>query len=108
MIILDPADLSSEINRFAFPRQPGGENLCLSDYFSQELRDGKPDVIGLQVVTAGREVSAYTQKLQEAGDYSQVLFVHGLASSLAEAAAEYIQQLERQELGYRSGAGQTL
>lgn len=105
VVILDPADFSREVNRFAFPRQPGGESLCLSDYFSQELRDGKPDVIGLQVVTAGREVSAYTQKMQEAGDYSQVLFVHGLASSLAEAAAEYIQQRERHELGIGAEQG---
>ena len=105
VVILDPQDYSREINRFVFPRQPGGERLCLADYFSPTLRDGQPDVMGLQVVTAGREASAYTQKLQEAGDYSQVLFVHGLASSLAEAVAEYIQQRERRELGLEPEQG---
>jgi len=99
LLIIDPANFGQELTRFNFPRQPGGEKLCLSDYFAREFVNGQPDVLPLQVVTAGQAVGEYCDKLNKAGDYSRAYFVHGLASSLAEAAAEYVHQLTRRELG---------
>jgi len=99
LVIYDPANLAVELTRFAFPRQPGGEHLCLSDYFaSVETANGKYDVIPLQVVTAGHAASEYCDRLNKQGDYSRAYFVHGLASSIAEAAADYVHRLTRQEL----------
>jgi 5-methyltetrahydrofolate--homocysteine methyltransferase len=71
----------------------------LSDYFaSVETANGKYDVIPLQVVTAGHAASEYCERLNRQGDYSRAYFVHGLASSIAEAAADYVHRLTRQEL----------
>jgi 5-methyltetrahydrofolate--homocysteine methyltransferase len=103
VIIFDPRNPSQEISRMNFPRQPGGEKLCLADYFT--LDGDKTDVLPLQVVTAGTAASEYCDKLNKAGDYSRAYFVHGLASSLAEAAADYVHHLVRQELGLDTGQG---
>ncbi len=103
--VYDPANLSQELTRFQFPRQPGGEQLCLSDYFAQEWPANRPDVLPLQVVTAGQAASEYCERLNRAGDYSRAYFVHGLASSLAEAAADYVHALVRRELGLETEQG---
>lgn len=103
--VYDPQNFSKELTRFSFPRQPGGEKLCLADYFAQEWPDGQPDVLPLQVVTAGQAASEYCDRLNKAGDYSRAYFIHGLASSLAEAAADYINRLVRQELGLEAEQG---
>jgi 5-methyltetrahydrofolate--homocysteine methyltransferase len=103
--VYNPANLNEVLTAFNFPRQPGGERLCLADYFAQEWPDGRPDVLPLQVVTSGRSASQYFEKLNKAGDYSRAYFVHGLASSLAEAAADYVNDLVRRELGLESHQG---
>ncbi len=105
LIVYDPDDLSKEFTRFSFPRQPGGERLCLADYFAQDWVEGQPDVLPLQIVTAGQAASEYCEKLNKAGDYSRAYFIHGLASSLAEAAADYVHHLVRQELGLAAEQG---
>jgi 5-methyltetrahydrofolate--homocysteine methyltransferase len=106
VVIYDPDNLSVEFTRFSFPRQPGGERLCLADYFANNAShpDGY-DVIPLQVVTSGQEAGDYCHKLNLEGDYSRGYFVHGLASSLAEAAADYVHNLVRRELGIEAGQG---
>ncbi len=98
VVMLDSTNFNRELTRFSFPRQPGGEKLCLSDYFAREFQNGQPDVIPLQVVTAGQVASEYCERLNKAGDYSRAYFIHGLASSIAEAAADYVHRLVRQEL----------
>ena len=105
VVVYDPTNLARELTRFAFPRQPGGERLCLSDYFAQEWPEGRPDVLPLQIVTAGQAASEYCERLNRAGDYSRAYFVHGLASSLAEAAADYVHAQVRRELGLPTSQG---
>ncbi len=99
VLVFDSNNFNRELTRFSFPRQPGGEKLCLADYFSRKFQKGQPDVLPLQIVTAGQAASEYCEKLNKAGDYSRAYFVHGLASSIAEAAADYVHNLTRQELG---------
>jgi 5-methyltetrahydrofolate--homocysteine methyltransferase len=105
LVVFDPTNFEREVARFSFPRQPGGEKLCLADYFGQEFREGQPDVLPLQVVTAGRVASEFCERLNKEGDYSKAYFIHGLASSIAEAAADYMHQLIRQELGLEAEQG---
>jgi 5-methyltetrahydrofolate--homocysteine methyltransferase len=105
LTVHNPDQLDSVLTTFSFPRQPGGEKLCLADYFAQDWPDNRPDVLPLQVVTAGRSASEYCEKLNKAGDYSRAYFVHGLASSLAEAAADYVHNHIRQELGMEEQQG---
>src|SRR5262249_50247585 len=88
----------SELARLSFPRQATGEQLCLADYF-RPLTSSEPDVIVLQAVTVGPRVSEYIEELQASGDYARMLYVNGLASSTAEALAEYAHRAARETLG---------
>ncbi len=89
------------LTQLHFPRQADGEQLCLADYFAP---DGG-DVVVLQAVTAGAAAGAYVEELQHTGDYSRMLYVNGLASSAAEALAEYTNVVVRRELGLGADRG---
>ncbi len=105
VVMYDPQDVAREIGRFTFPRQIGGEHLCLADYV-RELEDGRPsDVIALQVVTVGREVSHAIDRLQAGGDYSESYFLHGFSVQSAEALAEHTHRRVRRELGLGDDCG---
>ncbi|HEY6542427.1 MAG TPA: vitamin B12 dependent-methionine synthase activation domain-containing protein, partial [Ktedonobacteraceae bacterium] len=93
-----------EIARFRFPRQSQRERLCLADYFAS-LASGQVDVVVLQVVTMGQVASAAVQRLQQAGDYAEAYFTHGLAVEMAEGLAEYTNRLIQKELGLDSQRG---
>jgi 5-methyltetrahydrofolate--homocysteine methyltransferase len=98
------ADSPVELTRFRFPRQTGGENLCLADYFAPQ-GSGQMDVVAFQVVTVGQQASERFDRLQEAGDYTEAYFTHGLAVQTAEAAAEYLHRHIRRELGLADDQG---
>jgi 5-methyltetrahydrofolate--homocysteine methyltransferase len=110
LIIYDPKDFEAgkstlrEITRFRMPRQREHERLSLADYFTP-VTSGKIDVVALQVVTMGQAASEAVQHLQEAGDYSEAYFVHGLAVEMAEGLAEYTNRLVRKELGLDAQRG---
>jgi 5-methyltetrahydrofolate--homocysteine methyltransferase len=108
LIVYDPATLVSaqpvELTRFSFPRQADGERPCLADYFTSRER-GIMDTVAFQVVTVGAEASQRFETLQNAGNYSEAYFVHGLAVQTAEAAAEYLHRHIRRELGIPEGQG---
>ncbi|MEA4910027.1 MAG: methionine synthase [Anaerolineaceae bacterium] len=108
LLIYEPESVQSgapaERMRFTFPRQAGGEFLCLADYFAP-VESGKMDVAAFQIVTIGEEASRRFERLQEAGDYSEAYFTHGLAVQMAEAAADYLHQHVRRELGLEAEQG---
>jgi 5-methyltetrahydrofolate--homocysteine methyltransferase len=108
LVLYDPERLSAgalhEIQRFAFPRQPDGEFLCLADYFAP-VGGKEIDVVPLQVVTVGQQATKRFDTLQESGDYSEAYFFHGLAVQTAEATAEYLHRHIRRELGLKEGQG---
>ena len=105
VVVYDPADTARELGRFRFARQLGGEYLCLADYL-REPEDGRAsDVIALQVVTVGRNVSQLIDALQAAGDYSESYFLHGFSVQSAEALAEWTHARVRSELGLDADRG---
>lgn len=108
LIVYDPKTIGngrpSELTRFSFPRQPGGELLCLADYFAS-VESGKMDVVALQIVTVGQTASEKFDALQNAGDYTEAYFTHGLAVQTAEATAEYLHRHIRRELGIPAKQG---
>jgi 5-methyltetrahydrofolate--homocysteine methyltransferase len=108
LIVYDPDSLSGskprELMRFAFPRQPEQERLCLADYFAP-VDSGEMDLAAFQVVTVGRGATARIEKLQSSDEYAQGYYLHGLAVQTAEAAAEYLHQVIRQELGIPADRG---
>lgn len=92
-----PANLK-ELQRFTFPRQREGRKLCISDFFLSKC-SGRIDVLGLSVVTIGDRASHETQKLFEGGEYTKYLYLHGLSVETAEALAEYMHKVVREEMG---------
>ena len=95
-----------ELVRFHFPRQAGKQSLCLSDYF-RPASSGELDVLGLHVVTMGRQVSEHTASLYAADRYQDYLYWHGFGVEMAEALAEYWHQRMRQDLGIAGDDGPT-
>jgi 5-methyltetrahydrofolate--homocysteine methyltransferase len=108
LIVYSPESLDSgspiELQRFNFPRQSSGENLSLADYFAQ-VESGKMDVVAFQIVTVGHEATERFEQLQAADQYSEGYFLHGLAVQMAEAAADYLHNHIRRELGLEAQAG---
>ncbi len=103
LIIYDPAAFEvseqlEEIARFAFPRQPFGDHLCLADYFAS-ADSGKVDVCPLQIVTVGQHATETFDALQARNEYTEAYFFHGLAVQTAEATATYMNRHINRELG---------
>ncbi len=92
----------NKISQFNFPRQKSGNNLCIADFYC-DLKNDKPiDIFPMQAVTMGDIASEYSQKLFKEDKYSDYLLFHGLTVQLAEALAEYVHALIRNECGFRS------
>ena len=103
LAILDPSDTSREVERFAFPRQPDGEQLCLADYFATV--DGEPAAVAFQVVTMGDRASEEVARMQASGEYTEGYFLHGLSVQMAEAMADYVNARVRDELSLAESVG---
>ncbi|HLV35444.1 MAG TPA: vitamin B12 dependent-methionine synthase activation domain-containing protein, partial [Spirillospora sp.] len=87
-----------ELARFQFPRQPQGEYLCISDYFAP-VDSGQVDTVALQIVTVGEAAAEKFNSLQQADNYSEAYFYHGLSVQAAEATAVYVHKHIQRELG---------
>ena len=108
LLVYDPATAQSAnpvvLAKFHLPRQKSQENLSLADYFLP-VASGKMDTVAFQIVTVGQAATERFDKLQVDGDYSEAYFTHGLAVQTAEAAAEYLHQHIRRELGLKANQG---
>jgi 5-methyltetrahydrofolate--homocysteine methyltransferase len=99
LIVWDPeAPRERELERLVFPRQPGHDRICLADFF-RPLASGELDVVALQAVTVGDQVTELTARLEAEGEFAEQLFVHGLGVQAAEAIAEWLHARVRAELG---------
>ena len=100
VVVYDPGDIDRELGRFVFPRQSEQNRLCLADYVrsGEDVADGERDVVALQLVTTGPRASELSNRLQEQGDYDDMLRIHGFATQMAEATADYIHHRIRREL----------
>jgi len=95
---LTPRGKIEELVRFTFPRQADREGLCLADYF-QPAAASRFDVVAFQVVTVGGGADELGAALDKRGEYSESLFVHGLAMAATEGLAEWHHRKIRTELG---------
>ncbi len=86
-----------ETARFRLPRQPGGQRLCLSDYFAPQSSNFM-DIAALQIVTLGKVSAEFVHQLTAAGNITEAFYHHGLAVQLAEAAAQWMHRHIRKEL----------
>ena len=108
IVVLDPDDRETELTRFVCPRQPKGDRICLADFFRPAV-DGAPpaelDVLAIQAVTVGSEVTELMAKLEAEGEFSEQLFVHGLGVQTAEGLAEWLHASVREMLGIDAAQG---
>src|SRR3954464_10403394 len=79
IVVLDPEDRSTELERFVCPRQPKHDRICLADFYRPK-DSGELDVVAFQAVTAGEEVTELMAKLEADGEFAEQLFVHGLGT----------------------------
>ncbi len=99
LVVFDAEDHDKEVARFTnFPRQRERKRLCLSDFFLP-IDSGQRDVLAMQCVTMGDEVSKLAKKHFDADDYTEYLYVHGMGVECAEALAELWHKRVRTELG---------
>jgi 5-methyltetrahydrofolate--homocysteine methyltransferase len=108
LVIFDPDDHDRELTRLVFPRQPRHDRICLSDFYRpmETNPDGSPDpsgserdVVALQAVTVGDEVTKRIEQLERDGEFAEQLFVHGLGVQSAEGIAEWLHAEVRSGLG---------
>lgn len=107
VVVYDPADAKTEIERFTFPRQQVAPFLCLAD-FLKTVESGEMDYIGLMVVTAGHGVSAKANKLKDEGKFLESHALHATALELAEGFAERIHQEMRDQWGFSDATDFTM
>jgi 5-methyltetrahydrofolate--homocysteine methyltransferase len=98
LIVFDPEDAERELERLVFPRQPRHDRICLADFY-RPLDSGERDVVALQGVTVGPEVTELIERLEGEGEFAEQLFVHGLGVQSAEGLAEWLHAQARRELG---------
>jgi 5-methyltetrahydrofolate--homocysteine methyltransferase len=97
LIVFDPDDPERELERLTFPRQPRHDRICLADFF-RPIDSGERDIVALQGVTVGAEVTNVIERLEREGEFAEQLYVHGLGVQAAEGLAEWLHSQVRGEL----------
>jgi 5-methyltetrahydrofolate--homocysteine methyltransferase len=104
LVVFDPDDHERELERLVFPRQPKHDRICLTDFF-RPLDSGELDVVALQGVTVGPEVTEVMAQLERDGEFAEQLFTHGLGVQAAEGLAEWLHAEIRRGLGIELDQG---
>ncbi|MDT8382183.1 MAG: methionine synthase [Brevefilum sp.] len=108
LLVYDPQTLENGklkvLQKFEFPRQEGGQGLCLADYFVSK-KSGRMDVVAFQVVTVGHKPTERFEELQDRGEFAEAYYLHGLAVQMAEATADYLHVHILRELGLEHDRG---
>jgi 5-methyltetrahydrofolate--homocysteine methyltransferase len=102
VVVLDPDDRETVLERLVFPRQPAHHRICLADFFRPSENGSPPaqlDVVALQAVTVGPEVTEVITRLEAEGEFAEQLFTHGLGVQSAEGTAEWLHSKVRSDLG---------
>ncbi|HSC20240.1 MAG TPA: vitamin B12 dependent-methionine synthase activation domain-containing protein, partial [Solirubrobacterales bacterium] len=97
LVVFDPEDPERELERLVFPRQPRHDRICLADFY-RPLDSGERDVVALQGVTVGPEVTELIERLEAEGEFAEQLYVHGLGVQSAEGLAEWLHSEIRRQL----------
>jgi 5-methyltetrahydrofolate--homocysteine methyltransferase len=97
LVVFDPEDPDRELERLVFPRQPRHDRICLADFY-RPLDSGERDVVVLQGVTVGPEVTGLIERLESEGEFAEQLYVHGLGVQAAEGLAEWTHSEIRRQL----------
>jgi 5-methyltetrahydrofolate--homocysteine methyltransferase len=104
LVVFEPEDPERELERLVFPRQPKHDRICLADFY-RPIESGERDVVALQGVTVGPEVTKLIERLEAEGEFAEQLFVHGIGVQAAEGLAEWLHSQVRRELGIQLDQG---
>jgi 5-methyltetrahydrofolate--homocysteine methyltransferase len=104
LVVFDPDDHERELERLVFPRQPKHDRICLADFF-RPVDSGERDVVALQGVTVGPEVTDVMAQLERDGEFAEQLFTHGLGVQTAEGLAEWLHAEVRRGLDIEPDQG---
>jgi 5-methyltetrahydrofolate--homocysteine methyltransferase len=104
LVVFDPEEPERELERLVFPRQPKHDRICLADFY-RPLDSGERDVVALQGVTVGPEVTELIERLEREGEFAEQLYVHGLGVQAAEGLAEWLHSEVRRQLGIELDQG---
>ncbi|WP_029422209.1 methionine synthase [Alicyclobacillus macrosporangiidus] len=99
ILICDPDDPARVLERFPFPRQQKPPYLCLAD-FVRPKESGVLDYVAFFTVTAGRGVRELAEQWKRDGDYLRSHALQALALEMAEAFAERLHQILRDQWGF--------
>ncbi|WNB93826.1 methionine synthase [Bacillus sp. NEB1478] len=99
VIVYDPADQKTIIERFDFPRQTKEPYLCIADYLKSK-ESGEMDYVGFFSVTAGTGIRELAQELKQEGRFLESHALQALALETAEGFAELIHQQMRDRWGF--------
>jgi len=117
LVVFDPEDPERELERLVFPRQPRHDRICLADFFrplrdpgapaggAEQADEGVRDVVVLQAVTVGPEVTERIAQLERDGEFAEQLYTHGLGVQAAEGLAEWSHARARAALGIELDQG---
>src|SRR4029079_12100661 len=98
LIVYDPDNPDVELERLVFPRQPKHDRICLTDFF-RPVDSGERDVVALQGVTVGPEVTELIEQVEKERAVAEQLFTHGLGVQTAEGLAEWLHSEVRRSYG---------
>ncbi len=104
VVVLDPEDRETVLERLVFPRQPAHDRICLADFYRPK-DSGELDVVALQAVTAGEAVTELMARLEQEGEFAEQLFTHGLGVQTAEGMAEWMHAEVRRAFGVDADQG---
>ncbi|WP_406945311.1 methionine synthase [Halobacillus sp. SY10] len=99
VLIYDPRDHQTVVERFTFPRQNKEPFLCLADYL-RSVESGEMDYVGFFAVTAGKGIRKRAVELKEQGHYLESHALQALALETAEGLAEQVHQKIRDKWGF--------
>ncbi|MBM7704708.1 methionine synthase [Metabacillus iocasae] len=99
LLIYDPNDHKTVLERFSFPRQRKAPFLCLSDY-AKPVHSNEMDYVCFFSVTAGTGIRDQAKQYKENGHFLKSHALQALALELAEGLAERIHQQIRDQWGF--------
>ena len=102
--LYDPADPEKVLETLVFPRQPGHDRICITDFYRPK-ESGEKDVVAIQAVTAGPQVTELMASLEQQGEFAEQLYTHGLGVQTAEGMAEWMHARVRADLGIEPDQG---
>jgi len=107
VLIYHPERPDDVLETFDFPRQAQEPWLCLSD-FLRPVESGERDYVGFLVVTAGSGIHELAEQWKRDGQYLRSHALQSLALELAEALAERVHHIMRDQWGIPDPADLTM